>query len=158
MNKIPTTFLKICIFIIGSLLLLFCIFALSTLAVYTAESYPEYSHLRFPVLIGIYLTAIPFYLGLYEAYKLLIIIEKKQPFSNFTRKSLTNIKWYARIIVLLYLVGMFFLGFQNALHPGIGIIGFIIIFASSIISIFAEVLKGLLQNATSLKAENDLTV
>lgn len=47
---------------------------------------------------------------------------------------------------------------QSALHPGIAIIGFIIIFASVVIAVFAGVLQKLLRNALDIKSENDLTV
>jgi len=42
--------------------------------------------------------------------------------------------------------------------PPIGILGFIIIFASLIIAVFAAILQRLLQEAITIKSENDLTV
>jgi hypothetical protein len=42
--------------------------------------------------------------------------------------------------------------------PGVSVIGFIIIFASFVIAVFAAVLERLLQNAIEIKSENDLTV
>ena len=53
---------------------------------------------------------------------------------------------------------MILLVIQNALHPGIAIIGFVIIFATLVIAFFAAVLQQLLKSALEIKAENDLTI
>lgn len=42
--------------------------------------------------------------------------------------------------------------------PGLIIIGFVPIFASIVIAVFAAVLQRLLQEAINIKSENDLTV
>ncbi len=47
---------------------------------------------------------------------------------------------------------------QNALHPGIAIIGLTIIFTSVVIAVFTAVLQKLLKNVLDIKSENDLTV
>jgi hypothetical protein len=41
---------------------------------------------------------------------------------------------------------------------GVTMVGFVIIFASFVVATFAAVLQKLLQNATDLQSENDLTV
>ncbi len=56
------------------------------------------------------------------------------------------------------MVGAVYLFSQNALHPGIAIIGLTIIFTSVIIAVFPAVLQKLLKNALDIKSENDLTV
>ena len=53
---------------------------------------------------------------------------------------------------------MILLGTQNALHPGIAIIGLVILFASTVILLFTAVLQELLKNALRIKSENDLTI
>ena len=157
--KLKTTvFLKLAVFIIGFVSLLLCVFWLPWLAERTAEMNPEVAHLRYPVLVGIYLTAIPFYLALYRALKLLNYIDTKNAFSELAVNTLRHIKNYAFVIAGLYVVGMFFLGFEKALHPGIGLLGLAIIFASVIIAFFAAVLQELLRSALEIKSENDLTV
>lgn len=47
---------------------------------------------------------------------------------------------------------------QNALHPGIAIIGLTIIFTSVVIAVFTAVLQKLLKNVLDIKSENDFTV
>ncbi len=158
MKRGTTTFLKVAVISIGALVFILCVVWLPTMAKHTAELFPEFAYLKWTVLIGLYLTAIPFGIALYQAFKLLNCIEKKHAFSGKAIESLTRIKQCALLITVIYVVGMLFLLIQDALHPGIAILGMIISFASATISIFAAVLQELLRNASELKSENDLTV
>lgn len=158
MRRGKTTFLKLAVVIIGSIALILCIFWLPWFARNTAEMNPEYGYLRYPVLISVYTTVIPFYIALYQALKLLNHIEYKNAFSELAVESLKYIKYCAITIIILYVIGLTLLGFQNAFHSSIVIIGAIIIFAASAIALFAAVLQELLINALEIKSENDLTV
>ncbi|WP_210367443.1 DUF2975 domain-containing protein [Bacillus sp. REN3] len=158
MERGTTLFLKAAVFLIGITVLTLCIFWLPWLANDTAEMYPEFAYLQYPVLIGLYGTAIPFFIALYQALKLLNCIDHNKAFSGVSVKALKSIKYCSVTISILYAIGMIFLISQNALHPGIAIIGFLIILASVVISVFTAVLQKLLQNALDIKSENDLTV
>jgi len=158
MKRNKTTFLKLAVEIIGIIALILCIFWLPGLARNIAEMNPEYAYLRYPVLVGVYSTAIPFYVALYQSLKLLNYIESKNAFSELAIESLKYIKRCATTIIIIYVIGLILLQIQNALHPSIGIIGVVIIFAASTIALFADVLQELLKNALEIKAENDLTV
>ena len=152
------TFLKVNIFIMGIIILALCLFWLPGLAKDSAEMNPEFAHLRLPVLVGLYFTAIPFFLAMYQAFKLLIFIESEIAFSELAVITLGHIKNCAITIIILYLIGIFLLLSQNALHPGIAIIGFVIIFTTLVISLFTAVLQQLLTSALKLITENELTV
>lgn len=158
MKRGTTTLLKIAILIIAFSVLCLCVFWLPWLANETAVMNPEYAYLKFPVLFGLYITTIPFYVALYEAFRLLIYIENENAFSDLAVLSLKHIKYCAMAILILYVVGIVLLALQNAVHPGIAIIGAVIIFATLVISLFAAVLQELLRSALIIKAENDLTV
>lgn len=158
MKRGSTTFLKTAVFLIGIIVLALCIFFLPWLANYTAEIFPEFAFLHYPVLIGLYVTAIPFFIALYQAIRLLSYIDNEVAFSESSVNSLKLIKYCAITISILYVIGAIFLMSQNALHPGIAIIGFIIVFASAVIAVFAAVLQKLLRNVLDIKSENDLTV
>jgi len=151
-------FLKLAVYGIGIIILLLCILALPFLAKHAAEENPEYAHLQYPVLIGLYITAIPFFFALYQALKLLGYIENNNAFSELSVKALGLIKYCASTISILYVVGMILLAVQNALHPGIAVIGFVIFFTSVVIMIFMDVLQELLENVLKIKLENDLTI
>ncbi|WP_019413819.1 DUF2975 domain-containing protein [Paenisporosarcina sp. TG20] len=158
MKRGTTTFLKIALYIIGFVALIICIFWFPSLAANAAEMNPEFAYLRYPVLFGLYVTTIPAYLAMYESLELLRYIESNNAFSEFAVSSLKQIKYCAFAIIILYIIGMLFLAVQNALHPGIAIIGITIIFAAVSISVFAAVLQELLKSAWHIKSENDLTV
>ncbi|WP_249871784.1 DUF2975 domain-containing protein [Oceanobacillus saliphilus] len=158
MKRSSTIFLKIAVFLIGVIVLSLCIFFLPWLANDTAEMFPEFAFLQYPVLLGLYLTTIPFFVALYQAIRLLKLIDNEDAFSESSVNSLNLIKYCAITINILYVIGSILLMSQSALHPGIAIIGFIIFFASVVIAVFAGVLQKLLRNALDIKSENDLTV
>ncbi|ACJ82745.1 MULTISPECIES: DUF2975 domain-containing protein [Bacillaceae] len=158
MKRGTTVFLKIAVFLIGITVLALCIFWLPWLANDTAEMFPEFAFLQYPVLIGLYVTVIPFFLALYQALKLLNYIENNNAFSELSVKVLKYIKYCAITISILYLIGTIVLMSQNALHPGIAIIGLTIIFTSVVIAVFTAVLQKLLKNVLDIKSENDFTV
>ncbi|MBP1933107.1 DUF2975 domain-containing protein [Ammoniphilus resinae] len=158
MKKGTTTFLKIAVFIIGLLVIVFCSFWLPGLASEAAAMNPEYAYLKLPVLIGLYLTAIPFFLALNRAWRLLNDIESGNAFSERSVIFLRHIKNCAGSIIFLYVAGILLLAINNALHPGIAVAGVIILFATLVIAVFAAVLQKLLKSALDIKEENDLTV
>ena len=158
MQRGTTLFLRIAVYLIGIMVLALFIFWLPRLADDTAEMFPKFSYLRFPVLISLYVTGIPFYFALYKALKLLTYIDKNNAFSKLSVNALRYIKYCAITISVLYAIGAIFLLTQNALHPGIAIIIFTIIFSSVVIAVFTMVLQKLLKSALDIKSENDLTV
>lgn len=151
-------FLKLSIIIIGAILLLICTLWLPQLAASTAKMNPEYAYLKYPILISIYATTIPFYFSLYEALKLLNYVGNKRAFSQLAVNSLGYIKNCAIIIIILYLIGIFYLALHHILHPGIAIISLAIIFTTLTISLFIAILQELLKEALKIKSENDLTI
>ncbi|WP_078552859.1 DUF2975 domain-containing protein [Bacillus alkalicellulosilyticus] len=158
MNRGKTHFLKIAVILIGLTILCLSIFYLPWLANETARMFPEYSYLQYPVLFGLYVTVIPFYFSLYQAFTLLLYIDENKAFSGEAVQRLISIKKSAVLITLIYMAGIFFLALQRAMHPGIGIIALVIMLTSVVIAVFASVLQQLLQQALQIKSENDLTV
>lgn len=154
-----TTFLlKVAIFIVGLIVLALCIFWLPSTADGLENLYPEFSYLKYPLLFGIYVTSIPFYFALYQAFRILHFIDKNTAFSNQSVNSLKFIKYCAFIIAILYFIGFNGLLTQNAANPGILLLGLVFMFASIVIGIFAAILQKLLINAIHIKEENELTV
>ena len=153
-----TIFLRTTIFLMGIAVATLCIFLFPWLA-NVGSIKPEFADLRY-VLIGAYITTIPFFIALYQALKLLGFIDKNTAFSGLSVKALTNIKYCALTISAIYTGTLPFLfSLADADDaPGLVAIGLIIIFASLIIATFAAVLQKLLQSAIDIKSENDLTV
>ncbi|SFL55891.1 Protein of unknown function [Gracilibacillus orientalis] len=153
-----TLFLKIAVLFIGIPVLVLCIFGLVNLANNPVN--PAYDHILYPALIGMYVSAIPFYFALYNAFKLLNYIDKKKAFAQISVKALKKIKNCAITISSLYVViiPFVFLVAEKDDAPGLILVGMVPIFASMVIAVFAAVLQRLLQEAIDIKSENDLTV
>jgi hypothetical protein len=144
----------------GIPVLALCIFLVPAISNFMAELYPEAAYLQYLVVIGLYATAIPFYIALYQTFKLLRYIDQNKAFSELSVEALKNIKYCATAISILYVLNMplFYLLAERDDAPGIIIIGMVLIFASMVIAVFAAVLQKLLKNAIDIKLENDLTV
>lgn len=135
-------------------------FLVPKVANYSAELFPNIAYIKYLVFIYLYVTAIPFYFALYQAFKLLSYIDKNKAFSGLSVRALKNIKYCAVTISIFYAAGMpvFYLMAEIDDAPGIIVIGLVIIFASMVIAVFAAVLQKLLKEAIDIKSENDLTV
>ncbi|MGM0876493.1 MAG: DUF2975 domain-containing protein [Bacillota bacterium] len=158
MKRGTTLFLKLTIFLIGTPILALCIYGLPLLANNPVN--PDYAHILYPIIIGMYVSAIPFYFALYQAFKLLTYIDKIEAFSELSVKALKKIKYCAFAISTVYVVVLPFIYIlaDKDDAPGVMLIGLVIIFTSIVIAVFAAVLQKLLKNAIDIKSENDLTV
>jgi hypothetical protein len=156
--KRETLFLKIAVFLIGTPVLALCVFGLPWLAKDAAGS--ELAYLIYGILVVMYVSAIPFFVALYQAIRLLSYIDKNNAFSELSVKALKNIKYCATTITILYVAGMplFYLMGEKDDAPGVILIGMMFVFAPLVIAVFAAVLQKLLKNAIDIKSENDLTV
>ncbi|AIQ40906.1 DUF2975 domain-containing protein [Paenibacillus sp. FSL R7-0297] len=155
-----TTFLKAVIILFGMAALALCVFVVPEIAEFAAELYPEHAYIQALVMIDLYGAALPFYIALYQAFKLLGYIDQNKAFSDASVQVLKNIKRCAVAISSMFVLGMplFYLMAERDDAPGIIVIGMIIILASMVIAVFAAVLQKLLNEAIELKSENDLTV
>lgn len=158
MKKGRILFLKSVVVAIGLIILALCVFVLPRVANYFAEIGPEFAYLKYPVLFGIYVTTIPFYFALGQAFQLLKLIPEN-PFTDASTIALDRIKISAIIIGALYIFGVLFLNTQGgALTPGVGLLGILIAAASFVIAVFASVSQELVGRMIEIKAENDLVI
>ena len=102
MKQGSTLFLKIAVFLMGIPVLALCIFGLIDLVNNPVN--PDYAHILYPIVIGMYVSVIPFFVALYQAFKLLSYIDKNQAFSELSVKALKKIKFCAMTISGLYVV------------------------------------------------------
>ncbi len=150
MKRGTTLFLKIAVILIGIPVLALCVFWLPGFV----------NYLPYPVLIGVYATAIAFFFALYQAFKLLNYIDKNKAFSELSVNTLKKIKYCAITIGIIYAGIIPFIYPVADSDDAPGLVGFpcIFIFASFVIAVFAAVLQKLLKEAIDIKSENDLTV
>ncbi|BFT72618.1 DUF2975 domain-containing protein [Paenibacillus sp. P36] len=160
MKRGTTLFLKMAVIVIGIPILALCIFLVPKFGDFAGGLYPEITYMKSLVLIDMYAAAVPFYIALYQAFKLLSNIDKNQAFSELSVRGLKKIKYCAITISGLYLLGMplYYLMARRVDPPFITVTGWVIIFASIVIAVFAAVLQRLLQEAIQIKSENDLTI
>ena len=160
MKRGTTLFLRIAVFLIGTPVLALCIFGLPILAKEATENNSEFAYVLYGILAVMYASAIPFFVALYQAFKLLSYIDKNKAFSEISVKALKNIKFSAITISGLYVVGapFFFIFGQLDDAPGVVLLVMLFIFAPLVIAVFAAVLQRLLQEAIDIKSENDLIV
>ncbi len=113
-----------------------------------------------PFIVYIYIASLPFYFGLYQAFKLLNLIEANKVFSQAAVITLRNIKFASlSIIGFIVLAVVFIRFFANGDDPaGPSMVGILVCFASAIIATASAVFQKLVQNAVDLKSENDMTV
>jgi hypothetical protein len=144
------------VFLIGIPILALCLFGLPLIVKKAADAYWMIK----PVLIGMYVTAIPFFAALYQALKLLSYIDQNIAFSELSVQALKIIKYCASSISVLYAAVMPFVYLlaETDDAPGAIVIGLVIIFASIVLAVFAAVLEKLLRAAIDIKSENDLTI
>lgn len=160
MNKGSTIFLKFVIVLMGLPILAGCIYGLSRFdpdSPYWATE--ALAKLQYPLLIGMYAAMIPFFIALFQTLKLLSFIDKDQAFSQLSVKALKTIKYCAVAVSVLFAMELpfFYLLTKADDAPGV-LIGAVVIFASTVVAVFAAVLQKLLQDAIRIKEENDLIV
>jgi hypothetical protein len=114
-----------------------------------------------PFLAYAYIGSIPFFVALYQAFKLLGCAGRKEVFSPRSVKALRMIK-YCAVSLVAFIGGgeaYFFIAIRGKDDIAGGVMmGLFLIFVSAIIATAAAVFEKTLQSAVDLKSENDLTV
>lgn len=113
-----------------------------------------------PFTIFIYIGSISFFVGLYQAFKLLTFIEANKAFSQGAVDALKIIKLASlSLIGFIALALLYIRFFAHGDDPaGPAMLGLIASFAVAVIATAAAVFQKLFQNAVDIKSENDLTV
>jgi len=113
-----------------------------------------------PFILYVYIASAPFFIGLYQAFKLLNLIDKDKAFSQDAVNRLRNMKFASICLIGFILLAILFIRFfANGDDPaGPTMLGIIASFAVAVIATAATVFQKLFQNAVDLKSENDLTV
>lgn len=113
-----------------------------------------------PFIIYAYIASIPFFIGLFQAFKLLSYINSNKAFSKEAVNTLKIMKFASISIIVFIILGLLYIRFfANGDDPaGPTMLGFIASFIFGVIATASGVIQKLLQNAVDLKSENDLTV
>lgn len=153
MKRSTTMFLRAAVVLIGVAVIAFCVLTSPALMRGQLDEYA-------PVLVGIYLSAVPFFYALYQAFALLRLVDVNDAFSDASVNALKKVKYGALAIAGIYCAGLPYL-FRVADQddaPGVFAIGLVVVFATFVVATFAGLLQQLLRSAIDIKTENDLTV
>jgi hypothetical protein len=112
-----------------------------------------------PFLAYVYVGAVPFFVGLYQGFKVLGYAARNEEFSPSALKSVRTIKYCAIALIGFVALGEVFIMLNDS-EDGAGaiVMGACIIFASIVVATAMAVLERALQKAVDMKSENDLTV
>jgi hypothetical protein len=112
-----------------------------------------------PFLAYAYIASTPFFVALYQAFKVLGYVGQNKVFSQAAVKALRTIKYCAISIIGFVAVGEIFIMLGNSDDRAGGVfMGVLITFGSVVIATAAAMFERILQNAVDIKSGNDLTV
>src|SRR5205809_3892184 len=124
-----------------------------------AHATPFEIYFKDPFLAYAYIASIPFFVALYQAFKVLGYAGQNKVFSQAAVKALRTIKYCAIAIIGFVAVGEIFIMLGNSDDRAGGVfMGILITFGSIVIATAAAVFEQVLQNAVAIESENDLTV
>lgn len=113
-----------------------------------------------PFILYVYAASVPFFVGLYQAFKLLSLLEANKAFTQAAVARLKNIRRAS--LTLIGLIGMAMIYIRFFVHgddpAGPLMLGLCMSVAFSVIATAAGVFEKLFQNAVDIKSEHDLTV
>jgi hypothetical protein len=112
-----------------------------------------------PFLAYVYIASIPFFVALYQAFKVLGYVRQNKTFSQATVNALRMIKYCAMAIIgfVAFSVVFMMFGDKEDRPPGV-FMRILVTFPTIVIATAAAIFERILQNAVDLKSENDLTV
>jgi hypothetical protein len=113
-----------------------------------------------PFIALVYIGSIPFFMALYQAFKLLTFVSQDKTFSQAAVNALRTIKYCAIAIIGFVAVEELFIMLNHGSDDAAGgiFMGVLITFGSIVIATAAAMFERILQNAVDIKSENDLTV
>src|SRR5688500_8129789 len=126
-----------------------------------ADATPFEVYFKDPFLAYAYVASIPFFVALYQAFKVLGYAGQDKVFSQAAVKALRTIK-YCAIAIMGFVVGS--VVFMPLADPddddgpqGV-VMRVVVIFGSIVVATAAAMFQRVLQNAVDIKSEHDLTV
>jgi len=161
MNRSSTIFLQIVIVLIGIGALALLLWEPQIEGV-NAHATNFEIYFKDPFLALVYAGSIPFFIALYQAFKVLGYVGRNKAFSPEVVKALRTIKYCALAIIGFVVVEEIVIMLMNNGdndNPGAPILlGALITFPSIVVATAAAMFERILQNAVDLKSEHDLTV
>ena len=160
MKRGSTIFLQIVILLLGAGVLAFLLWEPQVEGRNVNATFFEI-YFKDPFLAYIYLAFVPFFVGLYQGFKILGYARRNEIFFQHSVLGFRIIKYCALTTAILILGAeaylFIFIRGKDDIAGGV-MMGVFIIFVSLIIATAAAVFERILQNSVKLKSENDLAV
>lgn len=157
MKRISTRFLQIVVVLIGIGILAFLLWEphiegrnkhATLFEIYFKDSFLAY----------VYIGSIPFFVGLYQAFKVLGYAGQNNLFSQAAVKALRTIKCCAIVLIGFVAFSVFFFLTSDPDDRPAGVfMRMLVTFPSIVVAIAAARFERILQNAVEIRSENDLT-
>lgn len=124
-----------------------------------AHATPFEVYFKDPLLAYVYLASVPFFVALYQAFKVLGYAGENKVFSPAAVHALRTIKYCAIAMIGFTLFSFAFVPFAEGDDgpPGV-MLRLLVIFPTIVVAAAAAMFERILQNAVELKSENDFTV
>lgn len=160
LERSSTLFLRIAVTTIGLGVLALCVFLLPVIWTDAYQEFPRCGYAVRAVVAAMYVSALPFYVGIYKGWQVLHQIDKGRVFSTRSVKALQAVAYCAAAVGLIYTLSLpfFYIWAQYVDAPGLMVIGMFLVGMPLIVSVAVGLLARLLREAVSIKFENDLTV
>ena len=157
MKRSSTAFLQTIIVLIGIAALTFLLWEPH---VEGANAHATLFQMYFNFFCGYaYIASIPFFVALYQAFKVLGYVGQNKVFSPEAVKALRTLKYCALAMIgFVALSVIFMIGGDREDRPGGIFMRILITFPSIIVATAAAMFERILQNAVDTKSENDLTM
>ena len=124
-----------------------------------AHATPFEIYFKDPFLAYAYVASIPFFVALYQAFKVLGYAGQNNVFSQAAVNALRTIKFCAIALIGFVAVSVIFMvGGEREDRPAGTFMRLLITFPSIVVATAAAMFERILQNAVDMKSENDLTV
>lgn len=159
MKKISTIFLQAVIVFIGVVALALLLWE-PQIEGRNAHAANFEIYFKDPFLALVYIGSIPFFIALYQTFKVLRYAGQNKVFSQEAVKTLRTIKYCALVIIGFIAVEEVFIILNHGSDDPIGgvFMGIIITFGSIVVVAVAAMFERILQSVMDIKSKNDLTI
>jgi cytochrome bd-type quinol oxidase subunit 2 len=124
-----------------------------------ARATPVEIYFKDPFLAYVYVASIPFFVALYQAFKVLGYAGRNRVFSQEAVNALRTIKYCALAVIGFVAVSVVFMIWAGRDDRPAGVFMRVLVaFPSIVVAAAAAMFERILQNAVDLKSENELTV
>ncbi|MGM9661543.1 MAG: DUF2975 domain-containing protein [Oscillospiraceae bacterium] len=135
-----------------------CLWVLPAYGRSLAYRYPEFSYCYLPWLLFLWIAAVPCYIDLGLAWRIVRNIEADRSFSLENARLLQYIAVVAAADAAFFFIMNIIYLLLSMSHPGITLVSFVVTFIIVSVAVAAAALSHLVRKAAELQEQSDLTI